>query len=478
MATPTLAELLSPPTVQQTFQILLGVYQSAGFPVDSWQVGGTERTRLMAIATAITDLASNYQVGIVSGGFTSLAPNTGWMPLLAHELYDLDQEEATFTIGDILLSSASGIGAATYAAGKIKINFAASGNNYFNNASITVPAGVGTVVGSFTAEFPGSSYNDPSNSGSLSLVTPLPGVTPTNPAGDYGDQAHVGSGAGTLTLGGSPVGPHQMVVRIDSTGQTGVATWSYQLDGQSFVSEGNASGDTDIGGTGIDVTLVNDGTANPSFIEGDTYTFNTPGSWITSQGSNVETDENLRDRCQERWSTLAEVGVTNLYELLATTTPDVGSQVTQVIVQPDANINNKLNIVIAGPGGALPAGAVSDVQTWISAKTPITVNPVVLSPTPLSITLTGTITVQAKLFTTTQGLIETAMNNYIASVPINGTIELSEIIALIRPLNGVENVNVASVTINAVADDLVLGSPTTFIIAEYPPTLNFSWVTA
>ncbi len=82
MATPTLAELLATKTVQEVFDTLLAVYQSAGFPTQSWQDGGTELTRLQAIATGVHDLASNYQPGIAAGGFTDLAPNTGWMPLL------------------------------------------------------------------------------------------------------------------------------------------------------------------------------------------------------------------------------------------------------------------------------------------------------------------------------------------------------------------------------------------------------------
>jgi hypothetical protein len=44
-----LADLLVTQSVSQIFNTLLGVYQANGFPVTAWQVGGVERTRLMAL---------------------------------------------------------------------------------------------------------------------------------------------------------------------------------------------------------------------------------------------------------------------------------------------------------------------------------------------------------------------------------------------------------------------------------------------
>ncbi len=471
--TTTLADLLQTQTVEEIFQILLATYQAYGFPVSSWQVGGVERTRLMATATAVHDLTSNYQPGITAGGFVDLAPGTGWMPLLASEMYNLEQELATFTIGNIVLTSASGVGTQIIPAGRIIVTFAATGNRYISNAQIIIPAGPGTVTGSFTAEFAGAGYNDPSNSGSLSLVTVLPGVTLTNPAGNYGDVVLVGAGTGALTLGGSPVGTHLVVVRIDATGQSGAASWSTSLDGSPYVSQGAVASVTNLGGTGINITLAN-GAYNPSFVIGDQYTFETPGSWITSTGSDIEADSALSQRCKDRWSTLANVGTASLYDLLARSTPSVGSQVTQVVVVPDANINNKLNIVIAGPGGVLPAGVVSDVQTYIGARVPITVDPVVSTPSTLNVTFAGTITCPASLLTTIQGAVQTAMTNYNNSIEINGTVRISAIIDRIMNITGV--VDVDSVTINTVAANLTLGSSTSYIIPSLQ-TLGFLYVT-
>lgn len=468
----TLAELLAPQTVQQVFQKLLAVYQANGFPVQSWQVGGTERTRLMAIATAITDLNANYTPGIAAGGFADLAPGTGWMPLLAEQMYNLEQLPAQFTVGNIVMTAAAGVGPVNVTAGSLIAVFAATGNRYTGpDQDIVIPLS-GSVTGSFVAEFAGASYNDPSSSGNLTLVTPIPGVTLSNPAGTYSEVAHVGSGTGTLTLAGSPVSPHQVTIRIDSSGDAGVASWSYSIDGAAYVSVGAVASATNLGGDDIDVTL--DDADSPSFIEGDTYTFANPGNWITEQGSDVETDTALSARCKARWSTLSVIGVTSLYELLIRSVPGVGTQVTQVIVQPDPDINNKLNIVVAGPAGVLPVDTIADLQTWIIARTPITVYPVVLSPTPIAVELSGVITCPATLLSAVQDAVETAMTDYINSVPINGVVRIASIIDAVMEVTGV--VDITDVEINGTPANLTLGSTSTFELADLDP-LAFTYVT-
>ena len=50
------------------------------------------------------------------------------------------------------------------------------------------------------------------------------GEITTNPAEDYSDVAQVGYSLGTIALSGTPSGSHSVALRIDSTGQSGVAT--------------------------------------------------------------------------------------------------------------------------------------------------------------------------------------------------------------------------------------------------------------
>lgn len=466
-----LADLLAPQTVTQIFQILLGVYQAAGFPVQSWQPFGTERTRLMAIATAINDISANYVPQLAAGGFTGYADGD-WLRLLAAQLYAIDYNPASFTVGNITLTNVSS-NAYTITAGQLKATFGASGRSYINNEGGTLSAS-DTLVLSFTAEFPGQAYSDPSSSGALTLTTPLPGVTLTNPAGDYSDVAQVGAGTGTVVPSGTPVGPHQVIVQIDSSGAAGAAAWSYSLDGAPYVSIGSEVSASDLGGTGIDITLT-DGISGTSFVAGDTYLFTAPGSWITAQGADIESDASLTLRCNNRWSTLSNIPTNGFYELLAQSVPGVGAQVTQVIVLPDSVINNKVNIIVAGPLGALPVDTVTDIQDYITPRSIGTDWPVVVSPTTLDITIAATVTATGAQLIAAQSLIEDAVAAYILGIGINGTIRIAGLIDVIMDVAGV--VDVADVTINGSASNVTLGSSTTFVVPSLQP-LDIAYVVA
>jgi hypothetical protein len=467
-----LADLLVTQSVSQIFNTLLGVYQANGFPVTAWQVGGVERTRLMAIATALADVSGNYIPAIAGGSLLDYSPNyPGWTALTAAQIFELSQNLAGFTFGNIVATNASA-GSYAFTAGQLIFVFGTSRRRYICTGSGTIPAsGGGSLTIPVIAEFAGSVYSDPSSSADITLVTPLAGVSLTNPASTYASTTgtHGGSGTGTITASGSPVGPHSLVVNITSTGQTGVATLSYSLDGAAFVAAGAVSSLTNVGGTGINITLAN-GAINPSFVIGDTYSFTTPGSWITSQGSDTETDTALAARCRNRWSSLSAIPTQSYYQLLATSTPSVGSQVTQCFVAPDATINNKINVVVSGPGGVLPGATITAIQSYINPRTRLCDNPVVQSPSTLAVTIAFSYTVPSSLQAAASASITAALQAYMAAVGVNATIRIAAIVELVMAVSGV--VDCTGVTINGVAANLTLGSPTTFVLPTYPPTIN------
>lgn len=460
-----LSDLLQPMTQQQAFQLVLSEYQGEGFPVQSWQTGGVERTRAMAIATGLASL-SNYIPAVAGGGLLDYSPNfPGWTALTADQFYDLQQNAAAFTYGNVLATNTSSQ-AYTFTAGNFIVVFGATLNRYKSVGGGTIPAG-GSLSIPVVAEFAGALYSDPSNSGSITLVTPLAGVTITNPASNFTDVTHTGSGTGTLTLGGSPTGPHSILINVAATTAGGTSpTVSYFLDSV-------ASTIAAINGVGITIAYVA-GASGTSWVLNDAYAFNTPGSWITSQGADVETDIALAQRCRNRWSSLSNIQTTGYYELLCTSTPSVGSQVTQTKVVPDATINNKVNIIVAGPGGVLPGAVITALQAYISPRSIGGDSPVVQSPTTLAITIAGTVTCSASLLAAAQVAIQTGITTLVNGIGINGTLRLADIIQVIMDIDGV--IDISGVTINAVASNLTLGSSVAFVLASLQP-LSIAYVT-
>ncbi len=250
------------------------------------------------------------------------------------------------------------------------------------------------------------------------------------------------------------------------------------MDGSPYVSQGAVTQNTNLQSTNISITLTN-GATGTSFVEGDTYLFSTPGSWITSQGANEEAssppgNNALATRCRDRWSTLSLIPTNNFYDILVRSVPTVGSQVTQVIALPDTVINNKVNIIVAGPQGALPSSVVSTIQAYVSPRVPITDLPVVSSPSLTNVTLAGTITVTAAQLSTAETAILASMTNYVGNVGINGVVRLAKIIELLMEIGGV--IDVSGMTINGAAANLQLGTSSTFFVTNLQ-TLQFSYIT-
>jgi len=464
-----LSDLLTTQTAQQIFSTLLGYYQAAGFPTTAWQPMGVERTRLMAFSTALADVSANYIPTIAGGGYVDTASGD-WLRLLAAQMYGLDYIPAGFTVGTMVLSSSAAAPTYNIQAGDLVAVVAATGNRYINSTGGTL-APSSTLSLAFKAEFAGSKYADASSS-AITLVSPLPGVTISNPSTVFSTVGKVGSGTGTVTPSGTPVGSHQVVVLITASGTATSCTWSYSLDGSPYVAVGSAGAYT-ISSIGVTVTM-NNGATGTSFVAGDTFTFSCPGSWVSTQGNDIESDAALAARCRARWASLSAIPTSNFYYLLATATPTVGSQITQVIVSPDAVISSQVNVVIAGPTGALAPATITAVQSYMTPRVPTTERVVVSTPSSQYINLAGTVTVSAASLATAQTGISGALNSYVASVGINGTVRLAAIIEQIMAVSGV--IDCSGVTINGSAANLVLGSLTTFVVPE-SPTLSLTYAT-
>jgi hypothetical protein len=456
---PTLTELLLAPTIDAVMSKMLGVFQAAGSPVTDWVSGGSERTRVKAFATALKDLAADLIPLIVGGGFIDYAAGK-WLQLLAEQLYNLPYVKATYTVGTIRLACAPTAGPHTLTVGQLIFKFP-SGNRYNLSAlpNGSVLASGGTLDVTVTSESPnqsalGLNFIDPTGS-TITMVKPLTGVTATNPGPSYSAVTQLGTGTGTITPSGTPSGSHQVVIRIDTDGQAGAASWSYSVDGGGFISAGAVSSLSNIGGLGINVTLAN-GSTSPSFLTNDLYSFTTPGTWITTQGRDEESDTALRTRSKNRWPSLNSYGASSptlgFYDLLVR---ESSTQITQTRVQTDGTINNLVWIVVAGQGGVLPPAVVSDADAWVKKRVPLTDFPKVISPSIRTVTLAGAVVVEREKEATAKAAAEAAVRTYInTTVGINGTVRLAEIVDALMTVDGI--VDVTGLQINGLAANLSL----------------------
>jgi hypothetical protein len=491
MSTPQLSDLQTIPD-QTTIlnQEVIPQLKTHKVRVTDWLTGGV----YLAMANVVAAMRVSVRTAIAAFvsaafedyafGFATPPPNpdgsiidvTGWAPFIAQQRYGVTQIPASYTIRNITLTNAVNTSYGPIQPGDFKVSLP-SGNRYVNNAAFTIPAsGAGGVITvPFRSEMTVNSaagllYNDASNS-AVNLVTAnFPGVTATNPSTNYSAVSQAGPGLGLVAPGGSPTGNHNVAVRIDATGTVAGATvgWSTQVDTLGWVVQSGATA-TNLGGFGIKVTL-SDNSGNPAFIKSSVYYFNTPGSDITQVGADAETPQQLGTRCRGLIPALAFSKDANGNWIPGSPTSDAYStlirtafsQVQIVFIAP-GSVNNELDIVIAGQGGApLSSGQVASVQAMLNSFSFETDLPVVSTSTARAIMLAGlTITAKSSQLAAAQAELTRRLQVYfgggdsVATLSINGLVDYDYIIALARTTPGVTHVS-GTLTINTFVQDLQL----------------------
>lgn len=498
----TLAGLLGTQTLDSIRAKVLADLQAQGLPTTDWSATGIERAFVEMVSQALYDLVASGIPTAVGGGFVDYAAGD-WLTFLSAERYGNTRNPATYTQGNILLANSTGSPIAL-TQGQCWFQFPSLNryNGPIGTGPWSIPAG-GTLSILVQSESPNHSVatgpNDitplvnyiDSTGSAISVVTAPAGVTATNPypSPNFSSVSQVGIGSGTVTPGGAPSGSHSVSVRVDVSGQVGGAlVYSYSIDGGSWTTGQTAAFQAPGGFFGINFTLSNGG-GNPSFIAGTVYSFTTPGSWITQQGTDAEYDPALESRDKNRWpslSTLAAIPgspTLGFYDLLARL---ASSQVTQTLIQNDATVNNQVNIYVAGQGGVLPSATAAAVQSYLTSLNMLTDSPVVKSPTALSITLGGlTITVKQASLASAQSALQTALATYFAGLGINasatnGVIRHARIIQIIEDIFGVVDLTDTTMTINGATTSLTL--PTSAGLVQLPQwsqavSSAFTWVT-
>jgi uncharacterized phage protein gp47/JayE len=173
----TLEEMFTPMTKDEILEGMLTLADSLGFPTSAWQPGSVAREILEICAQQLAN-TSEVVASVAAGGLVDYA-TSGWLTLLAKSFYNLDRIEATFGTGSVTLTNSSGVGY-VIAANDIHFLNSTTGATYTNTTGGSLGAG-GTLTLDIIADEAGSASNAVATQINA-LVTPLLGVTVTNPA--------------------------------------------------------------------------------------------------------------------------------------------------------------------------------------------------------------------------------------------------------------------------------------------------------
>lgn len=522
MAAPSFTDLLAQPTQDEVIdQDVLPEATKRGLRVNDWNVGAVWRTAAYVISKLYVSVRVAVATVMAAGfedyafGKSSPPPDsdgnvidvTGWASVISVQRYGTPQIDATYTrrIFTLTNSALGAYGPLQPGASSMMVQFP-SGNRYILDQVLTIAAGaLGTpavTMATFRSEFPSDSaagdvYNDPPGQPLYLVTASYPGVVVTNPAPTFSPVASANAGLGTITPSGTPTSPpHAVAIRIVTQGLAATAGWQYAIDGAAWSATQTTAG-TGIG-DGITVTLA-DNSGNPSFLLNSVYYFTTPGSDIIQVGADVETPQALGARCRGlipaiafpqdangRW--IPTSPTSSGYETLVR---NANANVRVVLVTPDGTVNNKVNIVIAGNGGApLAPVDVANMQQFLAAFSMLTDAPNVSTSTGRALTFGGlTIVCKSTQLVAAQTTLTQRLQTYLGGldpatpISINPLIDYDYILALARTTPGVTKINgtlTITTTGGTVTADLPLPiTPGAFESAQWTQSsaTAFSWST-
>jgi hypothetical protein len=473
----TVDDILVPLTSDQIKAKLLGYLANANLPTTDWFPGAFIRT-LMSIhgTSALLDI-QKAETAIAENGFPSEAEDDN-LTVLAVQLFNVRrnfnlttgvQFGGTFTQQAVVLTGAGGVSSHAVTAGSLWVRSRVTGNRYVSITSGTIPAS-GSVTVTFQAEHPndsanGSNYAD--GPGTLTVLETLwPGVTANNVAPNFSGVTKVAVGLGVFTVNGTPsAAPTAYDVAITLSGQVGTAIFHYRENGGVWSSTQVTAASFTIP-SGPTIHFANDGGgANPSFIAGDVYSFTSPGTPITQQGLDPETDAALLTRCYARWGDLTAAPTVDKHVTWAMAADPL---ITRVKLAIDATYPGRLLVTIAGVSNPLSGGIVTAAQLYIDQREAIGDLSLVAAATVTLVTATATVTVPALRLVQIQNDAQVLWNSYIGAIDLGGTVRAAIFEQIVKDLGAID---VTGLQLNGSPGNLVLatnavGAPDDIITAH------------
>jgi uncharacterized phage protein gp47/JayE len=459
------------------------------FPVTNWPAIGVGNSLVQTDAQALSDL--NLLVAqAIAGGFTQswinpplvngvpTPPPDGWLDLLAQSFYDIDRTEALQTQGVAILTALSTSGPFTILPGQL-IGSSNNGLYSFTNITGGVLAKGGVLQLTWQATEPGSAYNqvtsiDVGASGFwlTSLLTPLAGVSLTNPLVSNPAVTFTGIGSGTVTIsagGGGPANAYSGIIKIITSGAVGspTTTFSYSLNGgNTYSTPQEILASVALGASNMTASF------SGTFNEGDIYAFST--NWITQYGTDEQSSLSLATECQDKWATLSPASPTGQYLIWALA---ASPEVVNALVVPDSLIPGQVDITLIGANnGPVSSNAIVAVTNYIEARIGLCLTVSVQTVEQVTINTAASYIIAYSAYRNTiQSSMQQLFNIYADSILPLGSVELSEVAALIQQTPGVKEINpLSSLTLNGFSQDIQLAqNQTAMLLAPLLSSFQF-----
>lgn len=183
----TIDDLFTAMTEDQVLETFLSALEGFGIPARSWRKAGAYRTILRVVAKSYAGFTT-VMVAAIKSGFLDTAA-AGWLTLLAFYVFGVTRIAGTFATGTITLVNAGG-GLYTRNPGEFICKCTSSGKQYYNTAAFTLNPNAtltGVPIQAFELGSASNALADGEGNPTIdAMVTPLAGVTVSNPAAVVG----------------------------------------------------------------------------------------------------------------------------------------------------------------------------------------------------------------------------------------------------------------------------------------------------
>lgn len=496
----TLAELLSPRSRPTLEAILMAVLQEApiegmpgvSLPVTDWNPGGFDRTHMKMVATGLLDREDTIKM-LTASGFLDLAatlvdsdgnPIEGWMELLASQNFLRNRTDAGYTRQLLTLTCTAGPGPYTRAAGELIAYAPSTGNRYVNVDSVTIPDG-GSVQAVFQAEGPGVGYRDSIGS-IVALVTPLPGVSVTNPATVHGVAASYLTGSGSIDVTSTAITNSPRTVKLTFVAAGRIDDNSAQFtctvfQGLNVTTTGPFIAGATFTQGDLDLGLTDGDPGTQSFNVGDEWIVGVPGTPLLQAGTDKEPLATLAQRCRDRFPEQGTIPTGNRYEGMVRACEAANHiGITKVATRPSVTVAGVENVYIAGPTSTATPTQVAFVQDYIDQRTGQIDGANVIAAEAYPISLGGVVKCRRGTVVSTKAAADLAWSRYIAGLLLGGEQPdgIVKLLALEDVLNDAGAYNVSALTLNGSASDVVLTGLQCATLAADPnglPSTALTW---
>lgn len=443
MATPTtLAQVVQPTTQAAQFNTAFAAATAVGVPTSSWTGARNAFLAFYQVASLTLAGAYNALAGSIAGLFLDYAGAQPGMDaataalaeaaltLFATSQYQLTRVLPQATVGYHTLTGSASGSAVNYAAGQFTDGTTGSNtasSRYYQNAepgtlapgTLSIPGqGQGITITSKTTGV-NVSIGYSGSSSSLAFGVSVKNIAISLATDSAGNPTTTAAQLSTaIGLSGS-VNPLIVAAVVGAGTLVMGAVAAVALDGGALVMLFSATQ------TGSAWNIPVGSTVAPktgASLAGVSVALNawTGGTWITSQGADLEAAGALKSRCLGRWGTIGVAGNAASYEFWARAVPN-GYRVSPVAsVQVLANYHsggfysNYATVVVVGPLGALSSpdltavaanftGPVDSVASAgvpgleaLTLKFPLGGSVAVVTASNSTVTLTGTVSVYAQ----------------------------------------------------------------------------------